>query len=83
MSNHFHILVYVPDCRELNEEEILSRIRTLYTGARLEEILKEWNNIVALDLKSRKKEFLNRFTRRMWNSCVRYVIASKGRRVVK
>ena len=83
MSNHFHILVYVPECRELNEEEILSHIRTLYTGARLVEILKEWNNIVALDLKSRKKEFLNRFTRRMWNSCVRYVIASKGRRVVK
>ena len=68
MSNHFHILVYVPDCRELNEEEILSRIRTLYMGVRLEEILKEWKNIVALDLKSRKKEFLNRFTRRMWNA---------------
>ena len=39
--------------------------------------------IVALDLKSRKKEFLNRYTRRMWNLRVRYVIASKGRRVVK
>ena len=39
--------------------------------------------IVALDLKSRKKEFLNRYTRRMWNSRVRYVITSKGRRVVK
>ena len=39
--------------------------------------------IVARDLKSRKKEFLNRYTRRMWNSRVRYVIASKGRRVVK
>ena len=39
--------------------------------------------IVARDLKSRKKEFLNRYTRRMCNSRVRYVIASKGRRVVK
>ena len=39
--------------------------------------------IVARDLKSRKKEFLNRYTRRMWNLRVRYVIASKGRRVVK
>ena len=39
--------------------------------------------IVARDLKSRKKEFLNRYTRRMWNSRVRYVITSKGRRVVK
>ena len=39
--------------------------------------------IVARDLKSRKKEFLNRYTRRMCNLRVRYVIASKGRRVVK
>ena len=39
--------------------------------------------IVAQDVKSRKKEFLNRYTRRMWNLRVRYVIASKGRRVVK
>ena len=39
--------------------------------------------IVARDLKSRKKEFLHRYTRRMWNLRVRYVIASKGRRVVK
>ena len=39
--------------------------------------------IVARDLKSHKKEFLNRYTRRMWNLRVRYVIASKGRRVVK
>ena len=39
--------------------------------------------IVARDLKSRKKEFLNRYTLRMCNLRVRYVIASKGRRVVK
>ena len=39
--------------------------------------------VVARDLKSRKKEFLNRYTLRMCNSRVRYVIASKGRRVVK
>ena len=39
--------------------------------------------IVARDLKSRKKEFLNRYTRRMCNSRVRYVVTSKGRRVVK
>ena len=68
MSNHFHILVYVPHPIELNDEEVLSRVKTLYTGARLAEILKEWNNIVALDLKFRKKEFLNRYTRRMWNA---------------
>ena len=60
--------MYVPHPRALSDEEVLSRVKTLYTGARLAEILKEWNNIVALDLKFRKKEFLNRYTRRMWNA---------------
>ena len=32
MSNHFHILVYVPDPRELSDDELLARIRALYSG---------------------------------------------------
>ena len=42
MSNHFHILVYVPDPRELSDDELLARIRALYSGAALAEIEKEW-----------------------------------------
>ena len=33
MSNHFHILVYVPDPRELSDDELLARIRALYSEA--------------------------------------------------
>ena len=32
MSNHFHIFVYVPDPRELLDDELLARIRALYFG---------------------------------------------------
>ena len=35
MCNHFHILAYVPPPRELAEEEVLARVRTLYFGERL------------------------------------------------
>ena len=38
MSNHFHILVYVPDPRELSDDELLARIRALYSGTVLAEI---------------------------------------------
>ena len=31
MSNHFHILVYVPDPRELSDDELLARIRARNT----------------------------------------------------
>ena len=42
MSNHFHILVYVPDPRELSDDELLARIRALYFGTALAKIEKEW-----------------------------------------
>ena len=42
MSNHFHILVYVPDPRELSDDELLARIRALYSGTALAKIEKEW-----------------------------------------
>ena len=38
MSNHFHILIYVPDPRELSDDELLARIRALYSGTALAEI---------------------------------------------
>ena len=49
MSNHFHILIYVPDPRELSDDELLARIRALYSGTALAEIEKEW--------KARRRDF--------------------------
>ena len=40
MSNLVHILVYVPDPRELSDAELLARIRALYSGTALAEIEK-------------------------------------------
>ena len=38
MSNHFHILVYVPDPRELSDDELQARIRALYSETALAKI---------------------------------------------
>ena len=38
MSNHFHILIYVPAPRELSDDELLARIRALYSGTALAEL---------------------------------------------
>jgi len=43
MTNHFHVVAYVPDREELSDEEVLRRIRILYSGTQLAEKLKEWN----------------------------------------
>jgi len=43
MTNHFHVVAYVPDREELSDEEVLRRIRVLYSGTQLAEKLKAWN----------------------------------------
>ncbi len=67
MSNHFHILVEVPEPRELTEEEILSRVAALYPakfviGLRRE--LDAFRNAGLLDLVRTR---LASFTRRMFS----------------
>ena len=39
-ENHFQILVYMPDPCELSDDELLARIRALYSGTALAEIEK-------------------------------------------
>ena len=68
MGNHFHILAYVPPQRELSEDAILARVRTLYFGDRLAIFEKEWAALSQSGDVARRKAFLGRFTRRMWNA---------------
>ena len=68
MSNHFHILAYVPPPRELDEGEVLARVRTLYSGERLADFERAWSGLVHCGDAVRRMAFLARFTRRMWNA---------------
>ena len=56
MSNHFHVLVYVPAPCELSEEEVLARVQALYTGVWHSDIMKEWCAIVKGGGASRRKD---------------------------
>lgn len=67
MSNHFHILIYVPEPSELSDADLLSRIKALYTGIRLEEILKEWKLLSTTGGDENRQAFRQKFLRRMWN----------------
>ena len=68
MSNHFHILVYVPDPRELSDDEILVRIRALYSGTALAEIEKEWELLGKIGDVNGRGRFRKRYLRRMWGA---------------
>ena len=68
MSNHFHILAYIPAPRDLSEEEVLARVRTLYVGEKLAEFEREWAALVRSGDVEWRRRFLSRFIRRMWNA---------------
>lgn len=67
LSNHFHVLVYVPDEEELTEGEILRRVGKLYGAQRVREVkwqLEQWEG---REFEAARREFLAKYTRRMWN----------------
>src|SRR5574344_752890 len=80
MSNHFHIFVYVPKAEEIDEAEVMRRIRALYRDASLAQVVATWNRLKTeeRELFSRArptKKYVSRFeaykasfVRRMWNS---------------
>ena len=84
MTNHFHIYVYVPDPVDIDDDEILRRVKTLYRGASLNVILDEWKRLHDEELlfcnhkqdpedahghsDSRFSELKRKLLQRMWNS---------------
>ena len=67
MSNHFHLLVHLPEAPELGDEELFDRIAALYSGDRLAEIRKEWEMYARLNDEAGRKRFRERFLRRMYD----------------
>ena len=57
MSNHFHLLVHLPEAPELSDEELFDRIAALYSGDRLAETRKEWEMYARLNDEAGRKRF--------------------------
>ena len=66
-SNHFHLLVHLPEAPELSDGELFDRIAALYSGDRLAEIRKEWGMYARLNDEAGRKRFRERFLRRMYD----------------
>lgn len=67
MSNHFHLLVHLPEAPEMRDVELFDRIAALYSGDRLAEIRKEWEMYARLNDEAGRKRFRERFLRRMYD----------------
>ena len=80
MSNHFHIFIYVPKPEAISADEILRRVKVLYRGSSLEQVLGEWRRLKdeednLLRCAKPTKRYVSRFSayqaafvKRMWNS---------------
>ncbi len=67
MSNHFHILVEVPEPKKLTEDEVLSRIATLYPPKFVNALRRDLDTFREAGLQEQVRTRLASFTRRMWN----------------
>ncbi len=67
MSNHFHILVEVPEPRELNEDEILARVAALYPEKFVIGLRRELDAFRDTGLHDLVRSRLASFTRRMFS----------------
>lgn len=45
MDNHFHILVKVPEKRDVSEDELMNRITTLYGDTKAKRIFSRWESL--------------------------------------
>ena len=57
MSDHFHLLVHLPEAPELGDGELFDRIAAPYSGDRLAEIRKEWEMYARLNDEAGRKRF--------------------------
>jgi len=67
MRNHFHILVAVPRRRELSDEEVIERMRLLYSAADMKRFEKNWERWREQGLDDLVAEALDRQRLRMYD----------------
>ena len=75
MTNHVHILVYVPEPEELSDDALLSRMRTLYRKSRFAELKRLWDQLAARPGTQQfarfRGSFLKRIRRATCEQCAR------------
>lgn len=68
MSNHFHLLLYVPPRPEfIPESEVLKRLGCLYSKDQMSEILEELEGLNSEELRRFREEYLDKFRVRMFH----------------
>ncbi len=67
MSNHFHILLEVPEPQELREEDVLLRVASLYPEKFVISLRRDIRAFRDAGLGERAQALLDNFTRRMWS----------------
>ncbi len=67
MSNHFHVLVEVPQPRELTEEEVLARVAALYPAKYVIGVRSGLDSFRQVGMEERAQALLASFTSRMWS----------------
>ena len=67
MTNHLHVLAYVPERQDVSDEELLRRLRYIYAGQEVDLIGKELHDYRLRNDDAAASRLKNRFTYRMYD----------------
>ncbi len=65
MSNHFHLLVEIPDAPSLSDEDVLNRMKVLYSKSRVEQFRSQLENARSQSKHELAEKMLEPYLRRM------------------
>ncbi len=64
MSNHWHVLIEIPDVQDLDDDELIRRIKTFYPKQRARDILQEYERAAAYFEQTKNSDWLD-----TWRAC--------------
>lgn len=67
MTNHFHVLLFVPERKEISDQELLKRLRYIYTGPEVDIVAKELDDYRRQHQEAAAMALKARFTYRMYD----------------
>ncbi len=67
LGSHFHVLLEVPERQDVSEEEVICRMRAIYSPAQVRERLAQWGLWRRMNNEKRVQQDLDSMRRRMYD----------------
>ena len=67
MDNHFHMLIQIPEAKQISEDEVLRRMSLIYRGRDWDRVVRHYERVKEAGSITWLQEWLKQYTDRMWD----------------